>query len=87
LVGALLSEALEAVLQRLSKTSATAVSTAFLSACIAWLAAPVPRPPQPIRPTRRVSPLAAPEALPVESLERPVPRQPELRFSENHVGS
>src|SRR5437764_7284641 len=38
-----------------SNTSAIAVRTTFLSAWIAWLAAPVPRPPQPISPTRNVS--------------------------------
>src|ERR1035441_972451 len=32
-----------------------AVRTTFLSALSAWLAAPEPRPPQPIKPTRSVS--------------------------------
>src|SRR5439155_13868567 len=41
-----------------SKTSAIAVRITLLSAFNAWFAAPVPRPPQPIRPTRRVSLLA-----------------------------
>ncbi len=36
-----------------------AVSITLPSAFMAWLAAPVPRPPQPINPTRIVSSLAA----------------------------
>src|SRR5204863_6316509 len=43
--------------------SAMAVRTAFLSPRMAFMAASLPRPPQPIKPTRRVSPGEAADDL------------------------